>query len=268
MKSWSQQNKWKKFIIGLLVFCSVVLTGWFVYARENQVLPQSKINDLGLMSAPVASDKILIFSPHPDDETIAAAGYIYDATKVGATVEIVLVTDGNKHGLRDQRYQEFKDATTALGVLNDNLIFLGHPDGALNKVSEADLKSEFQEIIADFNPNIVIYSYLNDQHPDHAYTGKIADEVSQGNIADRYQYLVHANYYPQPQRYLPNDYLMPPQKLFNVGLTWLNYSVTTETESEMAEAVSKYQTQLKNPFIKILFYSTIRKNELFIKSNN
>ncbi len=268
MKSLFQKVKNKKVLLGLLVVIAVLLGWWAIYASNNRVMPQSAIYFLNDIPSPKAGDKIIVFSPHPDDETIGVGGYIYSAEKAGATVKVVLATDGNKHGLRDKRYNEFKQATGVLGVNQSNLVFLGHPDGALSKVGESVLTKEFRKEVDNFQPNIVFYPYTSDDHPDHAYTGKIAQSAISGSSISGYQYLVHANYYPQPQRYLPDDYLLPPVKLVTFDNEWQRYLLDNEAEIKLREATEQYKSQIKNPLINILFLSSIRKNEIFMTTGN
>lgn len=253
----------RKAMLGVIFIIFLIFAGWAYYAYANRVMPQSAIYLLNDIQPPKAGDKILIFSPHPDDETIAVGGYIYDAEKDGAQVKIVLVTDGNKQGLRDKRYAEFKKATGLLGIKSTDLIFLGHPDGSLNKIDENILQKEFQMAINDFQPNIVFYPYPHDDHPDHARTGQIADKALQNSAVLSYQYLVHANYFPQPQTYHPNDYLLPPIKLVTFDSEWRRYMISPATQMKQKEASEAYKSQMKNPLIRELFYSMIRQNELF-----
>jgi len=267
MTKLSIKIKGHKLLFGFLFLFLLAFAGWALYAYFNKVMPQSAIYFLNDIHTPKVDDKILVFSPHPDDETIALGGYIYDATQAGAKVKIVLVTDGNKQGLKKQRYAEFKKATAKLGVEPSDLIFLGHPDGSLNSVKESVLEKEFRAQIANFEPNIIFYPHADDQHPDHAYTSRVAKKVTKGVDHLNYQYLIHANYFPQPQTYHPDDYLLPPQKLVTFDHEWQRYMVSFETVVKTKEAVEEYKTQMKNPLIRELSYSMIRKNELFTVDN-
>ena len=69
------------------------------------------------VSAATAGQKVLVFSPHPDDESIAVGGYIAQSIENGADVRIVLVTNGDWHHKEAVRYAEFKKATGILGGL-------------------------------------------------------------------------------------------------------------------------------------------------------
>jgi len=113
----------------LIALFILALALYIFYNWYYRSVPQSGIYALPKIPEPKSSDTILIFSPHPDDETIATGGYIKAATSAGANVWIVLVTDGNKHHLEKIRYNEFEKATTALDVSFNHLIYLNYPDG-------------------------------------------------------------------------------------------------------------------------------------------
>ena len=91
--------------------------------------------------APVAAAKtILIFGPHPDDEALIAAGTVSAAVAAGHTVRIVVVTngdfnDGVARGLA--RQADSVRAAEVLGLREDDVIFLGYPDGGLLQIYEA-----------------------------------------------------------------------------------------------------------------------------------
>lgn len=122
--------------IFLLILTISVLCSGYCFAQElKSVEPFNK------------DDRILILSPHPDDETIACAGVIQQALKVGAGVRIVYLTNGDHNQIafivyekrltlrrgefihmgEVRRYEAIK-AMKLLGVSESNLIFLGYPD--------------------------------------------------------------------------------------------------------------------------------------------
>lgn len=95
----------------------------------------------------VASDSILIVSPHPDDESLCCGGLIDIARRAGASVAIVWITNGEgfkwdaivvekKLRPRAGAYLELarqraQEARTASGILNvdpASQFFLGYPD--------------------------------------------------------------------------------------------------------------------------------------------
>ncbi|MGH8259471.1 MAG: PIG-L deacetylase family protein [Steroidobacteraceae bacterium] len=96
------------------------------------------------------ADRILIVSPHPDDESLCCAGVIERALAAGAQVDIVWLTSGDafeldarwvertlrpgQAGLRKlglRRMREARTAATRLGVPARDQFFLGFPDRGL-----------------------------------------------------------------------------------------------------------------------------------------
>lgn len=89
--------------------------------------------------------RVLVFSPHPDDEVIACGGTIARLTTEGARVEVVFATDGamshsavlDIHSdptpaeLRLVRREEARSAAVALGLPKDAARFLDYPDTTL-----------------------------------------------------------------------------------------------------------------------------------------
>lgn len=92
-------------------------------------------------------DRILIFAPHPDDETLGTAGIIQKAVAAGAQVRVMYLTNGEHNQLAfivyekrfvikqkaliemgELRRREAIAAMGLLGVPEENLIFLGYPD--------------------------------------------------------------------------------------------------------------------------------------------
>jgi LmbE family N-acetylglucosaminyl deacetylase len=83
----------------------------------------------------VANSKILVISPHPDDDIITSAGVVYAATQRGEQVTVVYVTNGDASGISagERRQVEAVNAQTSnLGTLESDLIFLGYPDSNLD----------------------------------------------------------------------------------------------------------------------------------------
>jgi len=92
-------------------------------------------------------DRVLILSPHPDDEAIGVAGVIQKALKVRARIKVVCYTNGDNNEVAfiiyekhisfkreefihvgEVRRKEAISAMTYLGVNKDDIIFLGYPD--------------------------------------------------------------------------------------------------------------------------------------------
>ena len=252
-----------RLLILLLVVAAVA--GFGYYARATAVMPQATIHFLSDVRLPEAGEKVLVFSPHPDDETIGVGGYLCESVHRRAIVRIVLITDGNKHNLEARRYMEFRKATKALGVPAKSLVFLEYPDGKLRKQRQAELCRVFRGEVESFDPDIVIYPHPDDGHPDHRTTGRIVQAVLDSGVRKRtaYQYLVHHPRFPQPKKLRPKLYILPPISTVTFDREWRRLLLTTSDEARKKEAIRCYRTQLRVPMLRSLLLSSIRRNELF-----
>jgi len=257
----------KKNIIRQVIYLILLIAifGLFFFLKETQVLPQGAIFILPSIEQASFKEKVLIFAPHPDDETLAAGGYIEKAIKNQAEVYIVLITDGNRHRLREKRYQEFESATSMLGVHKDHLVFLNYPDGKLRYQDKNVLEQQFKGIIDSTQPNIVIYPIHEDHHLDHKTTGQILGIILNNypNIKS-YGYLIHHNYFPQPTGLHKDAYLMPPLSLLKFNQTWNSLKMDDTEENLKWEALKEYKTQFRNPYLKDTLPAFVRKNEIFV----
>jgi LmbE family N-acetylglucosaminyl deacetylase len=130
--------------------------------------------------------KVLVFAPHPDDETFGCGGTIVKRISEGYEVLIVIMTDG-RHAfqhvlgihfdptpeeLKKIRKEEVKRATKILGVPEENLIFLDFVDGTLkNNMEKAEEK--VAEILSKNRPVEVYFPHRKDGNPDHRAANRI-----------------------------------------------------------------------------------------------
>ncbi len=102
---------------------------------------------------PTSKDRILILSPHEDDETLGTGGLIQQAVEAGAAVRIVYLTYGDHNELAFRLYRkrlgltpslheqmgelrrtESLEAMSYLGVPGKEMVFLGYPDGGMLEI--------------------------------------------------------------------------------------------------------------------------------------
>lgn len=130
--------------------------------------------------------RVVVFSPHPDDETLACGGMIAKTVHQGDDVSVVTMTDGrNSHRIvldidKDPtpeeigtiRKDEARQAAEILGVKQNNLFFLDFEDGSLNhNIPEA--KARVRDILAKLNPNKIFIPSEYDIQKDHHATNII-----------------------------------------------------------------------------------------------
>lgn len=84
---------------------------------------------------------VLVIAPHPDDEILLAAGVLRRAVEAGQRAAVLVLTNGDLGCERDGevRQAETVAALEALGLTEDDVHFLGYPDGHLALLGEAPL---------------------------------------------------------------------------------------------------------------------------------
>lgn len=103
----------------------------------NRMLIQSMVFLLSILfSASSLYAQVLVISPHPDDDVIMAAGVVSRAIDRGEQVTIVYMTNGDYLGTQAgyTRQGEAVMGQSYLGVPESDLLFLGYPDGYLNRI--------------------------------------------------------------------------------------------------------------------------------------
>ncbi len=114
--------------------------------------------------------RVLVLSPHPDDEAIGLGGTLRRHIVQGDHVEVIFLTSGEK-GSRSQSPEELgpireREAEAAAKILGCQQIeFWRQPDGSLDANDEliARLVSKLNEIQRD----IVYVPHEGEMHPDH-----------------------------------------------------------------------------------------------------
>ncbi len=133
--------------------------------------------------------RLLVVVPHPDDETLATGGLIQIALAAGASLRVVIVTDGDDNpwpqrwiekrwridaeARRRWGHRRRKEAATALarlGVAGHDIRHCGWPDQGLTDLLMRDAQCEDQLVaeIVDFAPSLIVAPSLADRHPDHS----------------------------------------------------------------------------------------------------
>jgi LmbE family N-acetylglucosaminyl deacetylase len=95
--------------------------------------------------------RLMVFAPHPDDETLGAGGFIQRVLAKGGSVRVVFVTNGDGYvdGVRreakrvvtsradfiaygERRHNEALRALSGLGLARSDGVFLGFPDDGID----------------------------------------------------------------------------------------------------------------------------------------
>ncbi|MDD2646957.1 MAG: PIG-L family deacetylase [Patescibacteria group bacterium] len=120
--------------------------------------------------------KVVVFSPHPDDDLIGCGGSLINHLKEGADVLVVYLTSGElgtlgyiPKKLAKIRETEARSAAKIIGL--KKLIFLRQPDSCLKFTKK--LLAKVVKIISHEKPNIIYIPHAKENNADHVATYKI-----------------------------------------------------------------------------------------------
>lgn len=146
--------------------------------------------------------RLIVFAPHPDDETLGCGGTIAMQEEV-REVHVVFMTNGRHSHLHELdirtnpspqalgkiRKEEAIHATQILGVKRNHLHFLEFKDGKLEEVGDA-AQRKVGDLLQKLQPTEVFYPYSKDFHADHRATCQIVEAKVRTllDLPQRYQY--------------------------------------------------------------------------------
>lgn len=130
----------------------------------------------------VEKEKILVLSPHPDDDVFGCGGTIARYAAQQSQIKIIYLANGSlgfptkvtptekeKKEMASKREHEAKASAAIIGV--DDLEFWRFKDGSL-KANETITKL-MTELLNKYQPKIVFLPSSLDDHPDHQATTEI-----------------------------------------------------------------------------------------------
>lgn len=162
-------RKLRKILLSLNSLRKALGNGLFFSALKNDY--HIKIVD------ELSYKRVLVLSPHPDDEVFGCGGLISKLHNSGAQISVAYFCDGaggtsdgkNKRNLIDVRKIEAKASAQILGIKSQT--FFGYPDGKL-AAGHAAVKG-LTTLIKEFKPDIILVPSFLDNHPDHRVTNEI-----------------------------------------------------------------------------------------------
>lgn len=179
---------------------------------------------------------ILIFTPHPDDETFSMGGTIARLTDQGNTVYVVIYTNDDKGSLdlemtserlaRIRRAEE-EEACRIVGVPKENITWLGYEDGNLEYADPQRLRGEACRMIKMYKPDAIFSpdpgtTWFQWHKTDHRMSANITKDAF---IAAEWHL-----YYPQ---HLLDEGLKP----YRVPVAYFYYSQQPNYEVDITDTI-------------------------------
>jgi len=292
-----------------------------LYAFTMLVSPCAQAKE-PLAIEPLLSSKtrLMVFSPHPDDETLGAGGLLQRVLSMGGKVKVVFMTNGDgfpegvekenhiahptakdyrKYG--EERRGESLQALAVLGVKEQDVIFLGFPDGGLcyllwkfrsdpqaykspytmkthppaseiiiphTDYNGRDLRKEIARVLAEFRPTLLAVTPPEDEHPDHCATYYFVKEAlidlrKRNSIISPkvLTFLIHFGQWPVGQGSGTGSRLNPPDSLPDNETTWISFPLHPKETEVKRKTLLQYHTQMLVMGRYIMSFA--RANELF-----
>ncbi|WP_073026077.1 PIG-L deacetylase family protein [Lutispora thermophila] len=120
----------------------------------------------------VKQKRILILSPHQDDEILGCGCLIKKALEDKGVVKCIFMTDGSQslsHELTPQALAELRKVEAielAKNMGMEEPVFLDCPDGSLEP-NDDEVVKKVAHVIEDYKPDMVFVPYFLDGHKDH-----------------------------------------------------------------------------------------------------
>ena len=149
--------------------------------------------------------RLVVVSPHPDDEVLGCAGLMQAAAAAGIAVHVISVTDGEACypdqplwpplRLRDARRRELASAMRELGLDATHVTPLGFPDGGVTALEDKLGHALASQLLSG---DVMLAPWVQDGHPDHEAVGRAALAAADERHARILQYPVWAWHWLDP----------------------------------------------------------------------
>lgn len=189
---WAHLHK-KTLLLTLLLVALLLVLARYRGQAASSFQTWKQLNALPALSLPNAQS-VMIFAPHPDDESLAAGGVIQEALRQGARVRVVIVTSGDgqrfapaalekraRAGPHDyirlgqRRQAESLAALHLLGLSDEHISFLGYPDRGLAPMWLADWNTQCPFTAPYTRATAAPYDDLFDPHVEYCGSALLRD---------------------------------------------------------------------------------------------
>lgn len=151
--------------------------------------------------------RVVVVSPHPDDEVLACGGLMACAHGAGLPVLVVSVTDGEAcypghavwlpQRLREERQRELDRALACLGVTNAERHAWHIGDGTVAQ-HEAEVTARLLALLRQ--DDLVLAPWSLDGHPDHEAVGRACARAASHRGCARREFPVWGWHWLDPQQ--------------------------------------------------------------------
>lgn len=122
------------------------------------------------------SKSVIVFTPHPDDETLGAGGYLLKKKFEGfQLIWLILTQMSEQYGWSKQQIEERNNAIQNVSQLYpfDFVYNLSLEPTGLDKYSISEIMNPISDILKKHQPEIVLLPSYQDPHTDHQIAHKL-----------------------------------------------------------------------------------------------
>ena len=179
-----------------------------------------------------ADGPLLIVSPHPDNEVLAAGGLIHMWRQWGRRVTILSLTDGDagyphQRQMARMRREELKEALQVLCRSPVLVVRIGIPEGRIAECA-GKLRAAIVSLVVPGTTIIAPYEY--DGHPDHDAAGRVTCEMARTLGLPVARYPIWTWHQGNP--------------LAMTRLSWRRFSLSEEAQAAKADALRCFASQM------------------------
>ena len=222
--------------------------------------------------------KLVLVAPHMDDDVLACGGTIAQLPQK-ERIHVVYATDGMASpapvlpwrdsispDLGAERMREARTALAVLGIPDENIHFLGLPEGQL-KSHVKTLSASLSRLIVQLGPDHILTPFRYDRHADHLALNQVVIAAYQECMyqAELTEYFVYYRW-----RLLPTGDIrryIHPQHLFAVNIEAVSAQKRTALDCFKSQTTRFYAWQHRPNLTNSLLDEVSRMPELFLKYN-
>lgn len=176
--------------------------------------------------------KIVLLSPHPDDEILGAGGLLAAQSRRTLPIHVIAATNGESayddfDNLAEVRRAEQERALAKVGVESKDIVRLNLPDGAVAS-HEVDLTLELTNSLD--RDTLLVAPWEYDSHPDHEACGRAAAFAAGVSGAQRVSYFFWMWHHSRPETLS--------------GTQPVRFDLDDDLQSAKESALNEYKSQL------------------------
>ena len=150
--------------------------------------------------------KVLIISPHPDDEVFACAHLMHKLIQEKKEIDIIILSKGEAahkeccprdvYDVISHRKHLTINANKLIGIPKERIYFLDFPDGEFDSIiNNINYHKKLDELIKYINPDCIFYPHPFECSPDHEAATKIINDILHNSNKKLFLYCVWVWYH-------------------------------------------------------------------------